>query len=31
MFHEPKCIFLQEKYIIGKRHVFAGKNGEFAK
>jgi hypothetical protein len=26
-----KCIFLKEKYIFGKRHVFAGKSGEFTK
>jgi hypothetical protein len=31
MFHEPKCIFLTEKSIFGKRLVFAGKNGEFSK
>jgi hypothetical protein len=31
MFHEPEYIFLEEKKIFGKRHVFAGKNGEYTK
>jgi hypothetical protein len=29
MFHEPECIFLEEKEIFGKRYVFADKNGEY--